>query len=114
MKLKVLIRPESVGGFSVSVPALPGCHSQGETIDEALANIREAAELWMEVASRSRPRQQGPEARHATRHYGRRGADGRRPLEALRTGGTSHMVIARSWPTLALLRTLPSSVPGPP
>jgi antitoxin HicB len=51
MKLKVLIRPESVGGFSVSVPALPGCHSQGETIDEAMANIREAAELWMEVAS---------------------------------------------------------------
>ena len=51
MKLKVLVRPESVGGFSVSVPALPGCHSQGETIDEALVNIREAAELWLEVAS---------------------------------------------------------------
>jgi predicted RNase H-like HicB family nuclease len=50
MKLKVLIRPESVGGFSVSVPALPGCHSQGETSDEAMANIREAAELWLEVA----------------------------------------------------------------
>ena len=50
MKLKVLVRPESVGGFSVSVPALPGCHSQGETIDEALVNIREAAELWLEVA----------------------------------------------------------------
>jgi predicted RNase H-like HicB family nuclease len=53
MKLTVLIRPESVGGFSVSVPALPGCHSEGETIDEAMANIREAAELWMEVASRA-------------------------------------------------------------
>jgi predicted RNase H-like HicB family nuclease len=34
----------------VSVPALPGCHSQGETREGALENIREAAELWIEVA----------------------------------------------------------------
>jgi predicted RNase H-like HicB family nuclease len=51
MKLKVLIQPEQVGGYSVSVPALPGCFSEGETIDEALRNIREAAELWLEVAA---------------------------------------------------------------
>ena len=51
MKLKVIIRPESVGGFSVSVPALPGCYSQGETIEEAMTNIREAAELWLEVTA---------------------------------------------------------------
>jgi predicted RNase H-like HicB family nuclease len=50
MKLKVLLRPESDGGYSVSVPALPGCHSQGDTREEALENIREAAELWLEVA----------------------------------------------------------------
>lgn len=48
MKLKVLVTPEAVGGYSVSVPAMPGCFSEGETLDEALANIREAAELWVE------------------------------------------------------------------
>ena len=48
MKLKVLIVPEAVGGYSVSVPAMPGCFSEGETLDEALVNIREAAELWVE------------------------------------------------------------------
>ena len=53
MKLKVLVRPETVGGFSVSVPALPGCHSQGETLEEALVNIREAAKLWLEVTADS-------------------------------------------------------------
>lgn len=51
MKLKVLVRAEDVGGYSVSVPALPGCHSQGETLEDALANIREAAELWLEVTA---------------------------------------------------------------
>ena len=51
MKLKVLVRPETDGGYSVSVPALPGCHSQGETLDEALANVREAADLWLEVTA---------------------------------------------------------------
>ena len=51
MKLKVLLRAESKGGYSVSVPALPGCFSQGETREEALSNIREAAELWLEVSA---------------------------------------------------------------
>jgi predicted RNase H-like HicB family nuclease len=51
MRLKVLLRPESAGGYSVSVPALPGCYSQGETREEAMENIREAAELWLEVAA---------------------------------------------------------------
>jgi antitoxin HicB len=51
MKLKVLLVSEPTGGYSVSVPALPGCHSEGETLDEAMANIREAAELWLEVSN---------------------------------------------------------------
>lgn len=53
MKVKVLVRPEAMGGYSVSVPALPGCYSEGETREEALANIREAAELWFEVTAES-------------------------------------------------------------
>ena len=48
MKLKVLVVPEAVGGYSVSVPAMPGCYSEGETLGEALVNIREAAELWVD------------------------------------------------------------------
>ncbi len=56
MKLKVLVRSEDVGGYSVSVPALPGCHSQGETLGEAMTNIREAAELWLEVADQQATR----------------------------------------------------------
>jgi len=36
-------------GFYAHCPDLPGCHSQGGTLEEALANIREAAELYLEV-----------------------------------------------------------------
>lgn len=49
MKLKVILRPEKEGGYSVAIPALPGCFSEGETVEEALANIREAAEGMIEV-----------------------------------------------------------------
>ena len=51
MKLKVILLPEAEGGFSVAVPALPGCYSQGETEEEALANAREAAEAWLEASN---------------------------------------------------------------
>jgi predicted RNase H-like HicB family nuclease len=49
MKLKELVRPESAGGYSVSASALRCCHSQGETREDDWDNIREAAELWLEV-----------------------------------------------------------------
>ena len=55
MKLKVSIRPEKEGGYSVAIPAIPGCVSQGETIEEALDNIREAAEGMLEVANEQDP-----------------------------------------------------------
>lgn len=53
MKLKVLVRPEEVGGFSASVPALPGCFSEGESLQEVLDNTREAAELWLETVAQA-------------------------------------------------------------
>ena len=43
----VVLEPEAEGGFSVYVPSLPGCASQGETRKEALANIREAIEAHL-------------------------------------------------------------------
>ena len=45
----VSLEPEA-GGYSASIPALPGCHTQGETLDEVRANLREAAEGWLAVA----------------------------------------------------------------
>jgi predicted RNase H-like HicB family nuclease len=38
------------GGYSASIPALPGCHTQGETLEEVRANLRDAAEGWLAVA----------------------------------------------------------------
>ena len=49
MKLKVVTEPGEQSGFVSHVPALPGCWSQGATREEALANIREAAEGWLEA-----------------------------------------------------------------
>lgn len=46
---QVILVPDPDGGYVVEVPSLPGCYSQGETIEEALANIREAIELHIET-----------------------------------------------------------------
>lgn len=48
MKLKVILEPSDEGGYTAIVPALPGCISEGETQEEALANIQEAIELYLE------------------------------------------------------------------
>jgi antitoxin HicB len=45
---RILLTPEDEGGFSVSVPALPGCFTQGETVDEAIAMAKEAISLYIE------------------------------------------------------------------
>ncbi len=48
MKLKVILEPSDESGFTVYVPSLPGCISEGDTREEALANIREAIDLYLE------------------------------------------------------------------
>ena len=48
MKLTVVLEPSEEGGYTVYVPSLPGCISEGDTKEEALANIREAIELYLE------------------------------------------------------------------
>ena len=49
MELKVVLEKQEEGGYTVYVPSLPGCISQGETKDEALKNIKEAIELYLEA-----------------------------------------------------------------
>ena len=48
MRLKVVLEPSDEGGYTVYVPSLPGCISEGDTIDDALVNIGEAVELYLE------------------------------------------------------------------
>ena len=48
MRFKVILEPSDEGGFTVYVPVLPGCISEGDTVEEALANIEEAIELYLE------------------------------------------------------------------
>tara|TARA_Y100000294_G_C8484630_1_gene308205 strand:- start:636 stop:839 length:204 start_codon:yes stop_codon:yes gene_type:complete len=48
MNLKVVLEPSDEGGFTVYVPGLPGCISEGETKDDALKNIKEAIGLYIE------------------------------------------------------------------
>lgn len=51
VNVTAIVRSEpEAGGYSASIPALPGCHTQGETLDEIRANLREAAEGWLAVA----------------------------------------------------------------
>lgn len=50
-EFEVVLTPGEGGRYGVSVPALPGCTSQGETREEALTMIREAIELYLESLS---------------------------------------------------------------
>jgi predicted RNase H-like HicB family nuclease len=61
MKYKVVLEP-SDEGYSVSVPGLPGCHSQGTTEQEALDNIAHAIREYQEVAAELARRSPGREA----------------------------------------------------
>ena len=48
MKLRVILEPSEDGGYTVTVPALPGCISEGDSREKALANIAEAVQLYLE------------------------------------------------------------------
>ena len=48
MNLTVVLEPSGDGGFTALVPSLPGCISEGDTREEAVANVREAIELYLE------------------------------------------------------------------
>ena len=49
MKLTIVLEPQDECGFTAYVPSLPGCISQGETKEEAIKNIKEAIELYLEA-----------------------------------------------------------------
>ena len=49
MRQVILIPDDEVGGFTVEVPSLPGCISEGDTVEEALANIKDAIDLYIEI-----------------------------------------------------------------
>ena len=48
MKIKVVLEPSDEGGYTVYVPSLLGCISEGDSKQDALTNIREAIELYLE------------------------------------------------------------------
>jgi antitoxin HicB len=49
LKYPISISPEEEGGYTALIPDLPGCLTQGETLDEVIANIEEARKLWIET-----------------------------------------------------------------
>jgi predicted RNase H-like HicB family nuclease len=49
VRLSAVVHPEPQGGFSAEVPALPGCFTEAETLEELQANLVEAAEAWLEA-----------------------------------------------------------------
>ena len=62
MNVRIVVHEAEEGGFWAEVPALPGCVSQGETMAELLANMREAIQAWLDaeppdVAGQVEPRQ---------------------------------------------------------
>jgi len=49
VRYTIVVHSDETGGYWVEVPALPGCASQGETVDEALDNVKDAIKLYLEV-----------------------------------------------------------------
>ena len=49
MEIKIILEEQEEGRYTIYVPSLPGCISQGENLEEAIANIREAIALYLEA-----------------------------------------------------------------
>ncbi|MEB3756738.1 MAG: type II toxin-antitoxin system HicB family antitoxin [Desulfurococcales archaeon] len=56
-EFNVVILEDESGGYVAFVPELPGCHSQGDSLDELIKNIREAIELYLESLSEEEKRE---------------------------------------------------------
>lgn len=65
LEYNAIFSPEDDGGYSVSVPDLPGCFSQGDTFEEAKANIAEAIQLYLEDADKNLYQTSPEESRRA-------------------------------------------------
>ncbi len=53
LKYPMSVYPEEEGGYTILIPDLPGCMTQGDTLEEVLENINEARELWLETVYNS-------------------------------------------------------------
>jgi predicted RNase H-like HicB family nuclease len=53
LKYPISLYPEEEGGYTATIPDLPGCMTQGETLEETIQNINEARELWLETVYKS-------------------------------------------------------------
>ena len=53
MKIKAIIHPAEEGGYWAEVPALPGCLTEGDCMDEVIHNLQDAIKGWLEVANES-------------------------------------------------------------
>jgi predicted RNase H-like HicB family nuclease len=54
MKIKAIIHPAEEGGYWAEVPALPGCITEGDSMDEVIDNLQDAIQGWLEVANESK------------------------------------------------------------
>jgi len=50
-EFSVVVLEDETGGYIAVVPELPGCHTQGDSLDEVMRNVREAIELYLETLS---------------------------------------------------------------
>ncbi len=51
MNIKAIIHPAEEGGYWAEVPALPGCINEGDSMEEVMANLKDAIEGWLDVAN---------------------------------------------------------------